>query len=64
MMKKFFETTDILQANFIVSILEDQKIPHTVTGLASTEFQGSIRIIEFFVNNDYLEIAQEIVEGV
>lgn len=63
-MKKFFETSDVLQANFIVSILEEQRVPHTVTGLASTEFQGAIRIIEFFVNDDYLEIAQEIVEGV
>jgi hypothetical protein len=62
--KKFFETTDVLQANFIVSILEDQSIPHTVTGLASTEFQGSIRIIEFFVSEDHLEVALEIVEGV
>jgi hypothetical protein len=63
-MKKFFETNDILQANFIVSILEEQKVPYTVTGLASTEFQGAIRIIEFFVNEDDLAIAQEVVEGI
>lgn len=64
MMKKFFETTDLLQANFIESILNDQKVPHTVTGLASTDYQGSARLIEFFVDDNHLELAREIVEGI
>ncbi len=62
-MKKVFETTDVLQANFIVSILDQEKIPHTVTGLASTDFQGSARLIEIFVDKQYEELVLQIVEG-
>ncbi|MCR9203861.1 MAG: DUF2007 domain-containing protein [Halobacteriovoraceae bacterium] len=61
-MKKLFETTDVIQANFIVSILEEEKIPHTATGLGTTELQG-IQFIEIFVDERYYESAKEIVEG-
>lgn len=57
-----FETQDVIQANFIVSILTEEKIPHTVTGLGVTELQG-IQMIEFFVEDDFLETALAIVEG-
>ena len=63
-MKKVYETTDLLEANFIVSILNEEKIPHTATGLASTEFQGSIRLVEIFVDAMYEELVLEIVEGI